>query len=55
MEHQYLFDIAGKHFIKESASLKGPLQAFIHYQCDESKQPNPAPFIEGIYLYFAIF
>ena len=52
---QYLFDNAGKRFIKESGSLKGSPQAFIRYEYSESKKPNPAPFIEGTYFHFAIF
>ena len=55
VEGQYLFDIAGKRFIKESGSLKGSLRAFIRYEHSESKKPNPAPFIEGTYFHFAIF
>ena len=52
---QYLFDIAGKRFIKESGSLKGSLRAFIRYEYSETKKPNPAPFVEGTHFYFAIF
>ena len=55
MEDQYLFDIAGRRFIKESGSLKGSPQAFIRYEYSESKKPNPAPFIEGTHFHFAIF
>ena len=55
VEHQYLFDIAGKRFIKERGSLKGSPRAFIRYEYNESKKPNPAPFIEGIHLHFSIF
>ena len=55
MEDQYLFDIAGKHLIKESGSLKGSPRAFIRYEYNRSKKPNPAPFIEGIHLHFSIF
>ena len=55
VEHQYLFDIAGKRFIKESGSLKGSPRAFIRYEYRESKKPNPAPFIEGTNFHFAIF
>ena len=53
--HHYLFDIAGKHFTKESGSLKGLPRVFIRYEYNESKKPNPAPFIEGTHLHFAIF
>ena len=55
VEHQYLFDIAGKHFTKESGSLKASPRAFIRYEYSESKNPNPAPFIEGANFHFAIF
>ena len=55
VEDQYLFDIAGKRFIKESGSLKGPPRAFISHKYNESKKPNPAPFIEGIHLHFSIY
>ena len=55
VEHQYLFDIAGKRFTKESGSLKGSPRAFIRYEYSESKKPNPAPFIEGTNFHFAIF
>ena len=55
VEHQYLFDIAGKRFTKESGSLKGSPRAFIRYEYSESKKPNPAPFIDGTNFYFAIF
>ena len=55
VEDQYLFDIAGKRFIKESTSLKGSPLAFIRYEYSESKKPNPAPFIEGTHFHFAIF
>ena len=55
MEHQYLFDIVGKRFTKESGSLKGSPRAFIRYECSESKKPNPAPFIEGKNFHIAIF
>ena len=55
VEDQYLFDIAGKRFIKESGSLKGSPRAFISHKYNESKKPNPAPFIEGIHLHFSIF
>ena len=37
VEDQYLFDIAGKRFIKESGSLKGSRRAFIRYEYSESK------------------
>ena len=50
VEDQYLFDIAGRRFIKESGSLKGSPRAFIRYEYSESKKPNPAPFIEGTHL-----
>ena len=53
VEDQYLFDVAGKRFIKESGSLKGSLRAFARYEYSESKKPNPAPFIEGINLRFS--
>ena len=43
VEDHYLFDIAWKHFIKESGSLKRSLPAFIRYEYNESKKPNPAP------------
>ena len=55
VEDQYMFDIAGKRFIKESGSLKGSPRAFIRYEYSESKKPNTAPFIEGKYFYLAIF
>ena len=55
MEHQYLFDVAGKRFTKESGSLKGSPGAFIRYEYSESKKPNPAPFIESTNFHFAIF
>ena len=55
VEHQYLSDIAGKRLIKESGSLKGYSRAFIRYEFNESKQPNPVPFIEGTHLHSAIF
>ena len=55
MEDHYLFDIAGKHFIKESGSLKGSPRAFIRHEYSESKRPNPAPFVEGKPLHFSIF
>ena len=55
VEEQYLFDIAGKRFIKENGSLKGSLRAFICYEYSESKTPNPAPFIEGIHHHFSIY
>ena len=55
VEDQYLFDIAGKRFIKESGSLKGSPRAFIRYEYSEPKKPNPAPFIEGTDFHFAIF
>ena len=40
VEDQYLFDIAGKRFIKESGSLKGSFipRAFIRYKYSESKK-----------------
>ena len=50
-----MFDIAGKRFIKESGSLKGQPRAFIRYEYNESKKPNPAPFIEGTHFHFALF
>ena len=55
MDNQYLFDIAGKRFIKKSGSLQGSPPAFIRYGYNESKKPNPAPFIEGIHLPFSLF
>ena len=55
VEDQYLFDIAGKRFIKESGSLKGSPRAFIRYEYSESRKPNPAPFIEGKHFHFAVF
>ena len=55
LEHQYLFDIAGTRLIKESGSLNGSSRAFIRYECNESKPPNPSPFIESIHFHFAIF
>ena len=55
VEDQYLFDIAGRRFIKESGSLKGSPRAFIRYEYSESKKPNPAPFIEGTHFRLAIF
>ena len=55
VENQYLSDIAGKRFIKESGSLKGSRRAFIRYEYSESKKPNPAPFLEGTHFRFAIF
>ena len=55
VEDQYLFYIAGKRFIKKFGSLKGSPRAFIRYEYNESKKPNPAPFIEGIHLHFSIF
>ena len=51
VEDQNSFDIAGKHFIKESGSLKGSPRAFIRYKYNESREPNPAPFKEGIYIF----
>ena len=55
MEHQYLSDMVRKRFFKESWPIKESPRAFIRYEYNESKQPNPVPFIEGIYLYFTIF
>ena len=55
VEDQYLFDIAGKRFIKESGSLKGSPRAFIRYEYSESKKLNPAPVIRGTHFHFAIF
>ena len=55
VEDQYLFDIAGKRFIKESGSLKGSPRAFIRYEYSESKKQSPAPFIEGTHFHFTIF
>ena len=52
---QYLFDNAGKRFIKESGSPKRSPTAFIRYEYNESKKPNPAPFMEGTHFHFAIF
>ena len=48
VEDQYLFNIAGKRFIRETGSLKGSLRAFTRYEYNEPKKPNPAPFIESI-------
>ena len=39
VEDEYLFDVAGKRFIKESASLEGPPRAFIRYEYTESGKP----------------
>ena len=55
MEHQHLFDIAGKRFIKESGPLKGSPREFIGYEYNESKKINLAPFIEGTHFHFTIF
>ena len=55
VEHQYLFDVAGKRFTNESGSLKGSPRTFIRYEYSESKKPNPAPFIGGTNFHFAIF
>ena len=55
VEDQYLFDIPGKRFVKESGSLKGSPRAFIRYEYSESKKPNPVPFIEGKYFHFSAF
>ena len=55
MEDQYLFDIGGKLFIKESGSKKGSPRAFIRYEYSEFKKPNPVPFIEGKYFHFSVF
>ena len=55
VEDQYLFDITGERFIKESGSLKGSPRAFIRYEYSESKKPNLVPFIEGKYFHFAGF
>ena len=55
VKDQYLFDIAGERFIKESGSLKRSPRAFIRYEYSESKKSNPAPFIEGKYFHFAVF
>ena len=41
MEHQYLSDIAGKRFIKQSESLNGYSRTFIRYEFNESKQRKP--------------
>ena len=40
VEHQYLFDVAGKRFIKENGSLKRSLQAFIRYECKFKKSES---------------
>ena len=53
--HQYLFDIAEERFTKESGSLKGSPRAFIRSEYNESKKPNPAPFVKGTHFDFAIF
>ena len=55
VEDQYLFDIAGKRFVKESGSLTGSPRRFIRYEYSESKKPNPALFIEGLHFHFSIF
>ena len=55
VEDKYLFDIAGKRFIKEGGSLKGSPRAFIRYEYGESKKANLAPFIEGTHFHFAFF
>ena len=55
VEHQYLFDFTGKCFTKESGSFKGSQRTFIRYEYNESKKPNPTPFIEGTHFHFAIF
>ena len=48
VEDQYLFDIAGKRFIKESGSLKGSPRAFIRYEYSESKK-------QGTHFHVTIF
>ena len=55
VEDQYLFDIEGKRFIKESGSRKGSPRVFIRYEYSESKKPSPAPFIVGRHFHLAIF
>ena len=55
VEDQYMFDVAGKRFIKESGSLKESSRAFIRYQYNESKKLNPALFIKGTQFHFALF
>ena len=55
VEDQYLFDIAGKPFIKESGSLKRSPPVFIRYEYSEPKKPNPVPFIEGTHFHLGIF
>ena len=52
VDHEYLFDIAGKRFTKESGSLKGSPRTFLRHQYNESKKPNPAP---CTHFHFAIF
>ena len=52
VEDQYLFDIAGKRFIKESGSLKRSPRVFVRYEYSESKKTNPAPFAEGLQFTF---
>ena len=57
VKDQYLFDIEGKHFSKESGSIKQSPRAFVRYKYSESKKKkkNPALFIEGTDFHFAIF
>ena len=55
VEPQYLFDIAGKRFTKESGSIKQLPRAFVRYEYNESKKPNPTPLIEGTHFHFTIF
>ena len=54
VEDQYLFDIAGKCFIKDSGSLKGSPRTSIRYEYNEAKKPNPTPFIESTHFHFSI-
>ena len=54
-EDEYLFDVAGKRFIKESGSLEGPPRAFIRYEYTESGKPNLALFIEVTHFHFVVF
>ena len=55
VEDEYLFDVAAKHFIKESGSLKGSPRAFIRYEYSDFGKPNLPPFIEGTHFHFAVF
>ena len=55
VEDEYLFDVAAKHFIKESGSLKGSPRAFIRYEYSDFGKPNLPPFIEGTHFHFVVF